>query len=224
MCFSPQADVAGGLLVTAIGVDSWRHVGRRRGGRMLAALPLLLGVHQLIEVVVWWGPQGRVSPQTGRTAMWLYLLIAFVILPVYVPLAVLMLEPSRRRKLQMVPFVVLGAVVAAVLLVAMIGGPVTVALRPWHLAYSIHVAAGGLVVGLYVVAICGALLFSGYRHVAMFGLANLVAVALIAWVLIDGFASLWCGYAALSAAAIAFHMRYTHPDGDVPLQLRWRRT
>jgi hypothetical protein len=216
--------VAGGLVVTAIGVDSWRHVGMRRGGRMLAALPLLLGVHQLIEVVVWWGPQGRVSPHTGRTAMWLYLLIAFVILPVYVPLAVLMLEPSRRRKLQMVPFVVLGAVVAAVLLAAMIGGPVTVALRPWHLAYSIHVRAGGLIVGLYVVAICGALLFSGYRHVAMFGLANLVAVALIAWVLIDGFASLWCGYAALSAAAIAFHMRYTHPDGDVPLQLRWRRT
>ena len=222
MCFSPQADVAGGLVVTAIGVDSWRHVGVRRGRRMLAALPLLLGVHQLIEVAVWWGAQGRISNHTGRIAMWLYLLIAFVVLPVYVPLAVLMLEPSGRRKLQMAPFVALGTVVAAVLLAAMIDGPVNVALRPWHLAYSIHVGAGGLVVGLYVVAICGALLLSGYRHVAIFGLANLLAVALLAWLLIDGFASLWCGYAALSAGAIAFHMRYTHPHGDVPLRFRWR--
>jgi len=46
------------------------------------------------------------------------------------------------------------------------------------------------------------LLFSGYRHILIFGLANLVAVAILARLTVDGFASLWCGYAALSAGAI----------------------
>jgi hypothetical protein len=221
MCFSPQADTVGGLVVTAIGVDCCRHIGARRERLLLAGLPLLLGVHQLIEVFVWWGAQGRVSNATGRLAMWVYLFIAFVVLPIYIPLAVLMIEPSRERKRRMIPFVALGGLVSATLLYALIRGPVSVALRPWHLAYTIHLTAGVVVVGLYVVAICGALLFSGYRHVAIFGLVNLVAVVLLAGLTIDGFASLWCGYAALSAGAIAFHMRYPHPHEDVELHIGW---
>jgi hypothetical protein len=43
--------------------------------------------------------------------------------------------------------------------------------------------------------------------VVIFGLVNLVAVGLIAWLTIDGFASVWCGWAAISSAAIAIHVR-----------------
>ena len=59
---------------------------------------------------------------------------------------------------------------------------------------------GGLVVALYVVTICGALLFSGYRHIAIFGVANLAAVVVLARLTLDGFTSLWCAYAAIAAA------------------------
>ena len=66
-------------------------------------------------------------------------------------------------------------------------------------------------IGLYVVAVSGPLLLSGYRHIAVFGIANLVAVAVLAWLTVDGFASLWCTYAALAAGAIALHMRRETP-------------
>jgi len=39
---------------------------------------------------------------------------------------------------------------------------------------------GFLIVALYVVAVCGPLLVSGYRNVALFGVVNLVAVVIIA--------------------------------------------
>jgi hypothetical protein len=119
----------------------------------------------------------------------------------------------------MVPFAAIGAVVAGDLLVAMLRGPVTATLRTDHIAYAVRLSYGGLVVALYVAAICGALLFSGYRHVFYFGLANLVAVAVIARLTIDGFASVWCGYAALSAGAIALHMRYAAPHRENPYVL-----
>lgn len=43
MCFSPQADLVGGVVITAIGIDAVRHVRQRRELIALAWLPLLLG-------------------------------------------------------------------------------------------------------------------------------------------------------------------------------------
>jgi len=219
VCFSPQADLVAGIGVTAIGVDACRNIRGRSDHLLLATLPLILGVHELIEDFVWWGLQGHVPHEVGRVALWAYLAIAFVVLPVFVPLAVFMLEPTVHRRRRMVPFVALGGVVSTVLLVAMLSGPVSAALHPWHLSYSIDLHHGGLVVGLYVVAICGALLFSGYRHIALFGVANLAAVVALAALTIDGFASLWCVYAAISAGAIALHMRYAKPHSAKPYVL-----
>jgi hypothetical protein len=211
VCFSPQADLVGGLVITAIGVDAVRHVHQRRELVALAWIPLLLGAHQLIESLVWFSLQGHVPRGIGHVALWAYLLIAFVVLPVFIPLAVMAIEPTRQRKLIMSPFALIGAAVGAVLLTAMIRGPVGVKLEPYHLSYSIRLHDGFLIVALYVVAVCGPLLLSGFRHVAIFGIVNLAAVIIIARLTISGFASVWCGWAALSSAAIALHVRFAKP-------------
>jgi len=153
-----------------------------------------------------------VSRGIGHFALWAYLLIAFVVLPVFVPMAVIALEPTRRRKLMMVPFALTGTVIAVILFAAMVRGPVSVTLAPYHLSYGIRVTDGLLIVVLYVVAVCGALLISGYRDVAFFGGVNLVAVIVIAWLTISGFASIWCAWAAVSSAAITLHCRLAKPD------------
>jgi hypothetical protein len=211
MCFSPQADLVGGVVISAIGVDAVRHIRQRRELIALAWLPLLLGAHQLIEAIVWLWLQGHVPRGAGQVALWAYLLIALVVLPALVPLAVIALEPTRPRKLMMTPFAVIGAGVAAVLLAAMIGGPIGAQLAPYHLAYSVRLHDGLLITAFYVLAVCGPLLLSGYRHVALFGIVNLISVIIIARLTADGFASIWCGWAALSSAAIALHCRFAKP-------------
>ena len=207
MCFSPQADLVGGIVVGAIGIDAMRNVHKRHDHIALATLPLLLGAHQVIEAFVWLGLQGHISYEVERVALWAYLLIAFVILPVFVPLAVLSNEPLRRRRMAMAPLVALGVVVAGVLFAAMVRGPVNARLRPYHLAYGIELNHGGVIVGLYVLAVCGTLLLSSRRRIVTFGIVNVVAVGVIAWLTIDGFASVWCGWAAVTSGAIALHMR-----------------
>jgi hypothetical protein len=202
-------------VVGAIGFDVVRHVNRRRAQFALAALPLLLAAHQLDEAFVWWGLQGHVASEIGRVATWVYLLFAFVVLPVYVPTAVLILEPPGRRRLTIAPFVALGAVVSGVLLAAMVRGPVTATLGDYHLSYGTGLHSGGPIVTAYVVATCGSLVFSGYRHVAIFGVANLFAVAVLAHLAIDGFASLWCAWAAITSGAIAAHLRFGGPHWSV---------
>ena len=110
----------------------------------------------------------------------------------------------------------LGIAVAVVLLVTMLRGPVTVRLGSYHLAYSIGLHNGVLVVGAYILATCGSMLLSGYRDIVLFGLANVVAVVVLARLTADGFTSLWCFYACLACGAICLHMRYGKPHRAHP--------
>ena len=112
----------------------------------------------------------------------------------------------------MVPFALTGTVIAVILFAAMARGPIGVTLAPYHLSYGVRVTDGLLIVVLYVVAVCGALLISGYRNVVIFGAVNLGAVIVIARLTISGFASIWCAWAAVSSAAITLHLRFAKPD------------
>lgn len=212
MCFSPEVDVAAGLLVGVVAVDCLRHT-RRPAEVPLALLPLVFAVHQLVEAFVWWGLEGDVSTSVGRAAEWVYLAIAFGLLPVLVPLAVEALEPATRRH-RMALFVALGGVVATLLMVAVVRGPILTRIEGYHVDYRVDLWQGGLLVLLYVLATCGSLLVSVHSHVRAFGIANLAAVAVLAWLNQSAFISLWCAWAALTSGAIALHLRYAGRDQD----------
>jgi hypothetical protein len=216
VCFSPEGDLIGGLAVTAIGIDACRHVRGRLDHRLLAAFPLLLGAHQLTETFVWWGLQGVTPMGLGRVAMWIYLIVAFVVLPILVPVVIMLLEPTARRKWRIAPFVAIGIGVSAVLFEAMLRHHPTVHLGAYHLSYTIGLKHGIVIIGLYILATCGSLLASGFRDIVYFGLANMVAVVILARLSADGFASLWCFYAALASGAIVLHMRYAKPHRHTP--------
>ena len=212
MCFSATADVVAGIVVGGLGLDVATHLRGRREYRALAVLPLLFAVHQLVESLVWWGTEGTVPHRLGNVSLWVYLLFAFVFLPTYVPWATWCVEPPGARRRLMAATSLLGLGVSLVLLAAMLTGPVTVTAHRHHLAYSTALPASTLVVTLYVLATCGAFLFSSEPVIRWFGAVNLVAVAVIAAVTVDGLASVWCGWAAVTSAAFAAYLRQREPE------------
>jgi len=213
MCFSPEGDLIGGLVVTAIGVDACLHLKGRPEYRLIAPFPILLGLHQIDETFVWWQLQGHVSHAVGIVAMWIYLLFAFVVLPTLVPTMVLLLEPRGRRRV-IAPFLLLGIITSVALLETMLSGHPSAKLGSYHVAYTIGLQHGVVIIGLYIVATCGSMLASGLRNVVWFGAVNLLAVIVLARLCANGFASLWCFYAALASGAIALHLRLaeTHKE------------
>lgn len=80
MCFSLEASITAAGVCSVVGVTAlWRSAKEER---MLAAIPLLFGIHQAIEAVVWaTGGAGL----WGRYAVLLYCAIAYCLWPVYVP-------------------------------------------------------------------------------------------------------------------------------------------
>lgn len=205
MCFSPEVDLVAGIVIGAVGIDALRHV-RRPAQLPLAILPMLFALHQLVEAVVWWSLQGTFPAALGQVAEWLYLTIAFGLLPVLVPFAVGALEPVSRRRVVGV-FVAVGVVVAVVLMYAVVRGPIVSSVEGHHLEYHVDLAHGRWLVLLYVLATCGALLASAHRHVRVYGAVNLVMVILLAWLNQAALISLWCGWGAVTSVVIAAHLR-----------------
>lgn len=206
MCYSPEADLIAGLVVGAVGVDAMRHVDDRRD-LALAAIPLVLATHQLVEAVAWWGLQGRVTDDIGGVAVGLYLVLALAIVPVLVPYAVWRSEPASERRTAMFPFVVLGVCVAAVLLGSMASSPYEATIGGRFIAYDVGAPEGGALAVLYGIAVCSPLLMSSYRGIFVLGVLNVAAFTLLSWLLAAGFISLWCIWAAVSSVLIARHLR-----------------
>ena len=115
MCFSPQADFTAGAVVAGVGVATLRRVRVRRE-LIVGALPLLFGIHQLVEGFVWLGLRGEISSEVGETAKQVYIVFAHAILPALVPLGFTLLEPDRRRARWMWPLVGLGLLLGGYLL------------------------------------------------------------------------------------------------------------
>ena len=207
MCFAPEADAATGAIVIAVGVDALRHVGEPRQ-LALASLPLLFGLHQLTEAFVWWGLRGDVAHSVERAAVWAYLLFAFAVLPILVPVSVGLIERVITRRRVIAAFGALGFAVAVVLTIAMFRGSIHAVTDDRHVAYDVGAEDnGGRLTALYVIGTCGAMLASSYRDIEVLGALNLVAVPVLMWLTISGFVSLWCFWAAIVSVFIAFHLR-----------------
>jgi len=208
MCFSAEADLVAGLGIGVVGIDALRHV-RLPAERAIALLPVVLGAHLLVESVVWRGLEGSLSEAAWRSAMTVYLLIAFGLLPVLVPIAVGALDVTAAHRARVRWMTGIGTLVAGVLTYAVARGPVEASIEGHHIAYRVDLSFGGTLVVLYVLVTCGSLIASKHRKVRLFGALNLAVVALLVWLDQSAFISLWCAWAAITSIAIAAHLRTT---------------
>jgi len=194
MCWSATADLVAGGAVAGVGVAC---LARVRSSRELplAALPLLLGAHQIVESVVWESGGGS-GPATTAWAF-----MALPLLAVWVPAGVLSVCPSRARP-RVCALLAVGAATAALLAYGLATGPVTAEIRGHTVGYTFDLPLTPLLIAGYLLATVGSLLLSGDRWLLVLG--ALVAVgALGCWVLWRlEFVSTWCALAAVSSVVL----------------------
>jgi uncharacterized protein DUF6629 len=203
MCFSAEADFVSAAVIGAVGVATLREVEHKRE-LPLAVLPLAFAAHQFSEGFVWLGLDGSISKSVGDIALYAYVFYAWAILPFLAPLAVMLVEPLRSRRKIMSALVVLGAGVGIFLLWTVATSSITAHITGNTIQYRGVGDSGDFVTALYVIATCGTFLISTQRRIRWFGVANSVAVALIAWEQKDGLTSLWCLWGAIVSVLIYF--------------------
>ena len=194
MCWSATADLVAGTAITCVGVACVART-RRAGDLPLAALPLLLGAHQLIEAHVWHTGGG-----TGAATL-TWAVIALPVLALWVPLGVWSASPHRARR-RVTAVVLVGLVTAGFLAYGLATRPVRAEIRGHRMAYVIGLPEAQLLVAGYLVATVGALLLSGDRRLTLLGvLAG--AGAVVCWLLWRlEFVSTWCALAAVCSVVL----------------------
>ena len=197
MCWSPGADAVAGAVVASVGVVTLV-VARRGRDRVLGALPLLLGVHQLVEAVVWLDTQGRVSAGVGQAAVVAWAVIAFVVLPTLVPVGVLVADwPRGRWRVGVCAGVGVVVSVSMAVQLGVLGVSAQAHGRVLEYGIGLTTEATLVLVGAYLVATLGAPLLSADRYLRWFGVVAFAGAAGcgVAWRL--AFASTWCAFAAV---------------------------
>ncbi len=213
MCFSPEADFAAGAVITAVGVQTLRRVRTPRE-LVIGSLPLLFGLHQLVEGFVWLGLRGQVSGGVGNAAKDVYIVYAHAVLPALVPLGFLLLEPDRHRARLLWPLVGLGALLGSYMLWQVTAYPVGAQELAHCINYTTHTPNDYLIAVLYVTVTCVPALLSSRPYLRWFGLLSLVGVLATAVVRVDELTSLWCVYVALISVLIFEHFRRERASED----------
>ncbi|MET7986089.1 MULTISPECIES: DUF6629 family protein [unclassified Streptomyces] len=194
MCWSATADLAAGAGIAAVGAACVIRA-RRRTDLPLAALPLLLGAHQIVEARVWDTGGGAGSV----TVAWA--VIALPLLAVWVPAGVLCAAPDRARRRLLLPLAA-GVVTAAALAHALAARPVRAEIHGHTMGYVVDLPRSELVIAGYLFATVGALLLSGDRGLVLLGVLT-GAGALVCWSLWElTFVSTWCACAAVVSVTL----------------------
>ncbi|MFT3810995.1 MAG: hypothetical protein QM698_13835 [Micropepsaceae bacterium] len=213
MCFSATASLIAGGVLSAAGIGALA-VTRERRAAPFAAVPLLFGVQQVAEGVLWLAASGGdVALQACASAT--FLSFAQVIWPLYAPLAVLALEPRGWRRHAMWACFACGVIVAAAMLHGLVSGHVPGVPEGGHIRYTLPYYnsfrdAGLLEVllALYVAATCVSLMLSRERLVQAFGAVVFVALCGTAFAYEAWLFSVWCFFAAcLSAIVVLWAIR-----------------
>jgi hypothetical protein len=212
VCFSAEADLASAAVIGAIGAATLAKVRRPRE-IPLAALPLAFALHQFAESFVWRDLDAGHMPATG-TAVTLYLVFAWVLLPVLVPLAILLVEPPGPRRRRLVPFVAMGLMAGGYFAIAVINGDGSAHAAHHTIQYGGAGEYAWIATILYVLATCVPPLLSGFRAIVWFGIANVFAVAVIVAIQSQGLTSVWCLWAAVVSVLIYVQFTWWRRDDE----------
>ena len=217
MCFNAEVSFAAAGVVGAVGVAGLRYVRNPRD-LLLAGLPLAFAAHQLAEGVTWRLLQGEDVVSCTGPSVRAWVLFAWVLLPVWIPLAVAVAEPDAARRRSMLWMLGLALAAAPLWLGQALAFGVHASRADWSLEYPMPDPGLSWLVVLYVLVTLVPPLRSSWPWLRALGVAGTVmaVVALVAnwW----AWPSLWCFGAAVVSVLIVGHLATAADDEVSP----WR--
>ena len=206
MCFSATASFSAGALLLGIGTLTLRSALAVNQLRALpfAAIPLLFAFQQLIEGVIWL-TFGDEATLMNSVMTHVYSFFSHVLWPVYVPVAVLLMQPAGWRRRALITFVAGGAAVGAYLLYVLVVFPIVSRPTGQHVEYVSPHFFAAVTMTLYLLSTTISPLLSTHRMVVVFGALALLSFGAAYAFYATWFISVWCFFAALLSAVVYLH-------------------
>ncbi|HEY3328017.1 MAG TPA: DUF6629 family protein [Novimethylophilus sp.] len=204
MCFSATASFIAGASLSALGVATVKKA-QRKAEVPFAMIPLLFGVQQFIEGMLWLSFRFD-APLLNVTMTYAFTLFSHVLWPIFVPLSIGLVETVAWRKKVISAFQIIGITVGLYLLYLIVRFPVTSEVDE-HIVYVLPHFYKVPVMALYLAATCVVSFFSSHKLINVFGVLALLLFMVAYWFYTVAFFSVWCFFAAILSAVIYLHFR-----------------
>lgn len=196
MCFSAEASFGAGALLLGIGIAT---VSKAETGphKLLASIPLLFAIQQFDEGLLWLTFSNAAYMQWQQLSIYIFLLFAQVIWPVFLPLSILLIEKDPVQKKILRITLGIGILLSAYLLYCLFAYDVTAVISDHHIRYDLaypyaRTWYNGLV---YFIPTIVAPLASGNKKMQLMGGVILVAYLISRVFYNEYLISIWCYFA-----------------------------
>ncbi len=203
MCFSAEASFTGGVIISSIGVAALSKV-KEPSQLVFASIPLLFGIQQISEGFLWLALQ---SPDYGGALKFstsIFLLMARVVWPAWIPLSVLLVETDAQRRRPLFILLAMGLSVSMYYAYCLMFLNVTPLIMGGHIRYESDFPEWPAVPVfiVYFIASITPLFLSSVRRMRVFGTLMFVSCLVTAVFYFQFLTSVWCFFAALMSGVI----------------------
>ena len=220
MCYSAEVSFFAGGVLAAASISIAR-IPKERDSLPLAAIPAVFAAHQFTEGFIWLSQGNLETGNLHLAALTLYVLIAYIFWPIFIPYAVWRLEAVKWRQAMMIACQVIGIAVGLNFLFGMLQTPVGASVCTGHIAYQ--VASPWHIEPAYLLAVIMPFLASSRRGLVFFGLAVAVSCGAGLYLIsLPAFPSVWCFFAALLSGGLFAYFRVEQKVGVGRVEARVR--
>jgi len=208
--FSATASFSAGVVLLGLGTLTLR-APRTRVELLFAAIPMLFAIQQISEGIIWLTFRYE-SLQINIAMTYVFSFFSHVLWPIYVPMTVLLMEPSVWRRRVLLVLVAAGVAVGAYLLYFLLVFPVVSRPSNQHIEYvSPHFFATATMM-LYLLSTTVSPILSMHRMVRVFGVVAFLSFGASYYFYAIWFISVWCFFAALLSIVIYLQLTLRRND------------
>ncbi len=209
MCFSATASFSASVVLTAIGIVSIKQV-THKSQIVFACIPLFFAAQQFIEGLVWVSFAVPFNATLNLYATYGFIIFSQLVWPIWVPLAMVMVEnKGRRYKIQML-FVAIGLTEALYQVYAVLTYPVQSVITGHHIYYELKEPVSILKYiepAFYIIAIIISPFFTSIKKMWILGVAIFLSCLITVIFYQHYTVSVWCFFASAISISVYFIMR-----------------
>jgi len=203
MCFSAGASFTGGVIISAIGIATVREV-HKPSQLVFACIPLFFGLQQMIEGTLWLTIPLPDYATLQKISTYCFLIMANFLWPTIIPLAVLLMEKNKKRKIILQVLLGLGISLSLYYAYCLLFFNVSPQIMGYHIQYNINFPESLSLPAfiIYLLVTIPPLFISSIKRTHLLGILMFFSCLITAIFFTQYLTSVWCFFAALISGVI----------------------
>ncbi|WP_310556270.1 DUF6629 family protein [Flavobacterium sp.] len=205
MCFSATASFTAGVVLTVIGIASIKKANHK-SQLLFASIPFMFGVQQFAEGILWLTIPKQDYFILQKIATYFYLFFAHILWPLWVPIAILLIEKSSTRKKFQKFLVATGIAVSIYLTYCLANYPVKAVIEGHHINYILGYSnlMTNFWIFLYALATIAPPFFSHIKRMWILGITILISYIITQFFYENYILSVWCFFSSVISIMVYF--------------------